>query len=107
MNCACEQSAGEPGQEYQAMKSAYELAMERMEKEQGPTRSLTDAQKATLADIDNRFEAKEAETRVDFESRMAANPAEAAELKAAMMEALASLREKHEKEKAAVWDSAD
>jgi len=88
------------------MKSAYELAMERLEKEQGPSRSLTDDQKAALADVDKRFEAKEAETRVDFESRIAADRANAPSLQAELLQTLASLREKREKEKAAIWDAA-
>ena len=43
-----------------AMKSAYELAMERLAKDQ-PIVTLTDAQKAQLAEIDALFKAKIAE----------------------------------------------
>lgn len=42
------------------MKSAYELAMERLEKS-APTVALTDDQKAQLAEIDSQFKAKIAE----------------------------------------------
>ncbi len=42
------------------MKSAYELAMERLEKS-APTVSLTDAQKAEIAEIDSTFKARIAE----------------------------------------------
>ena len=42
------------------MKSAYELAMERLEKN-APTVSLTDEQKAQIADIDSSYRAKIAE----------------------------------------------
>lgn len=42
------------------MKSAYELAMERLNK-QSPTIKLTDKQKAQLAEIDSKFNAKIAE----------------------------------------------
>ena len=42
------------------MKSAYELAMERLEKK-APTMSLNDAQKAQLAEIDSTFKARIAE----------------------------------------------
>lgn len=42
------------------MKSAYELAMERLEK-QSPTSRLTDAQKAEIAEIDSTYRAKAAE----------------------------------------------
>ena len=39
------------------MKSAYELAMERLEKE-SPTQELTDAQKAELSELSKVYEAK-------------------------------------------------
>jgi ABC-type Fe3+-hydroxamate transport system substrate-binding protein len=42
------------------MKSAYELAMERLEKG-APTVVLTDAQKAEVAEIDSTFKARIAE----------------------------------------------
>ena len=42
------------------MKSAYELAMERLEKSK-PSVSLTDEQKAQIAEIDSSFRAKIAE----------------------------------------------
>lgn len=45
------------------MKSAYELAMSRLEK-QSPTSHLTDTQKAEIAEIDNSFTAKIAEREV-------------------------------------------
>jgi hypothetical protein len=41
------------------MKSAYELAMERLKRDDAePSKPLTDAQKAQLADIEQRFKAK-------------------------------------------------
>jgi hypothetical protein len=45
------------------MKSAYELAMERLEK-QAPTEKLTDEQKAQIAEIDSVYKAKVAEKEV-------------------------------------------
>ena len=42
------------------MKSAYELAMERLEKS-APSVTLTDAQKKQIAEIDSNFRAKIAE----------------------------------------------
>ena len=42
------------------MKSAYELAMERLEKS-APTLTLTDAQKSEIAEIDSTFKARIAE----------------------------------------------
>lgn len=45
------------------MKSAYELAMERLE-ESGPSAALTDEQKKELADIDAVHDAKRAEREI-------------------------------------------
>lgn len=54
-----------PGQEEQTglfslMKSAYELAMERLE-QQSPSLKITDDQRARLAEIDSLYKAKMAE----------------------------------------------
>ena len=45
------------------MKSAYELAMERLEK-QAPSQKLTEAQKADIAEIDSLYKSKIAEKEV-------------------------------------------
>ena len=45
------------------MKSAYELAMERLE-QSAPQTKLTDEQKAEIADLDSKFKAKIAEREV-------------------------------------------
>ena len=45
------------------MKSAYELAMERLQKNT-PSTSLSDEQKAQLAEIDSQFQAKIAEKKI-------------------------------------------
>ena len=45
------------------MKSAYELAMERLQKS-SPTITLTPEQKAELAEIDSSFKAKIAERKI-------------------------------------------
>ena len=52
------------------MKSAYELAMERLEKS-APTVKLNDEQKAEISDLDNRFKAKIAEKEVFLEGLIA------------------------------------
>jgi len=47
------------------MKSAYELAMERLEKDAPSTgASLTDEQKQALAEIDTKYQAKVAEKEI-------------------------------------------
>ncbi|MEY2486386.1 MAG: competence protein ComEC [Verrucomicrobiota bacterium] len=53
-----------------SMKSAYELAMERLQKG-APTVSLTDDQKKQLAEIDSSFKAKIAEREVFLKGEIA------------------------------------
>jgi hypothetical protein len=52
------------------MKSAYELAMERLEK-QAPQIKLTAAQKKELAELDSRYAAKVAEREISLKDEMA------------------------------------
>jgi hypothetical protein len=52
------------------MKSAYELAMERLQKD-APTLSLTEDQKKQLAEIDSTFKAKIAEREVFLQGEIA------------------------------------
>ena len=51
------------------MKSAYELAMERLEKS-APTVSLTDAQKAQIAEVDSTFKARIAERELFLQGKI-------------------------------------
>jgi hypothetical protein len=51
------------------MKSAYELAMERLEKA-APTQKLTEAQKADIADIESLYQSKIAEREVFLASQL-------------------------------------
>ena len=52
------------------MKSAYELAMERLEK-QSPTAKLNEEQKAAIAEIDSTYKAKIAEREVFLKDQIA------------------------------------
>jgi len=52
-----------------AMKSAFELAMERLEKE-SPTQELTDEQKTKLAELSKVYEAKIADREVFLNGEM-------------------------------------
>jgi len=54
----------------QNMKSAYELAMERLQK-QSPTQQLTEEQKAQMAELDSVFKAKKAEREVFLRGEIA------------------------------------
>jgi uncharacterized protein YllA (UPF0747 family) len=65
------------------MKSSYELAMERLNKN-APTKKLTDAQKKQLAELDSKYAAKIAEREIALNAEIA---------KAADFEKEESLRE--------------
>ena len=51
------------------MKSAYELAMERLQK-QAPTVKLTVAQKAELAELDSQYAAKVAQREIGLKDEI-------------------------------------
>lgn len=52
------------------MKSAYELAMERLNK-QSPTTPLSNSQKAQLAELDSRYAARVAEREITIKGQIA------------------------------------
>lgn len=89
------------------MKTAYELAMERLEKASGPTRKLSNAQKARIAEIEKIYDARIAETKLASESEMlSADSMEALnKFKQGLADAIASIEERREKEKEAVWNA--
>lgn len=80
------------------MKSAYELAMERMG---GAARKLTDKQKQALAEVDSRMNAKVAETEIMFDQQLAteADPAKAAFIKQTRHQQITKVKENAEEEK--------
>ena len=51
------------------MKSAYELAMERLEKK-APTIKLTDEQKAQIAEVDSQYKARIAEKELFLKGKI-------------------------------------
>jgi len=87
------------------MKSAYELAMERLEREDPDAATpLTDAQKAELAKIEKRFKAKKAERKVFLDQQLAKARAEGdregvQQLERQITDELARLDEEKEAEK--------
>ena len=89
------------------MKSAYELAMERIEKASGPTKKLTNAQKAKIADIEKTYDAKIAEMKLSYESRFtsAQTIEELNAMQAELADKLAVLDDRRNKEKEAVWNA--
>jgi hypothetical protein len=85
------------------MKSAYELAMERLEKS-APTVQLTDAQKAQIAEIDSTYKARIAEKELFLqekirETRMAENYPEMEKLEAQLATELRRLQKDCEEKK--------
>jgi len=73
------------------MKSAYELAMERLG---GPPKELTDEQKASIAEIDAQMKARVAETEIMFDQQLAAetDPARAAFIQQTRQQQVASIK---------------
>lgn len=83
------------------MKSAYELAMGRLEKN-APTKKLSDAQKARLAGVDSEIQAKIAERKVFLEgeiAKAAGDPATQEQLQSQLAMDIARLEEKREEKK--------
>ncbi len=67
------------------MKTAYELAMERLSSKE-PTRKLTDSQKKALADIDSTYRAKMAERETFLGAKIAAARAGGAQEEAVVLQ---------------------
>lgn len=88
------------------MKSAYELAMSRLE-QSAPTHTLTDAQKLAIAEIDSEINAKIAEKKIFLDGELAkADPAGQDQIRRQLASELARLEEKREREKEKVRTSA-
>lgn len=81
------------------MKSAYELAMSRLEKN-SPSISLSEEQKRAIAEVDSEINAKIAEKKIFLEGQMLkAEPAEQEEIRRQLVSELQRLEEKREKQK--------
>ncbi|MEA2068905.1 MAG: hypothetical protein U9P12_06880 [Verrucomicrobiota bacterium] len=80
------------------MKSAYELAMERMG---GESNKLTDKQKVAIGEIDSRMKAKIAETEIMFDQQLAAetDPAKTAFAQQTRQQQIAKIKNDAESEK--------
>jgi hypothetical protein len=90
------------------MKSAFELAMSRLEKE-SPTQKLTDDQKRRLAEVDAEITAKIAEKKVFLEgeiAKAAGDPATEEQLRRQLAMEIASLEEKREDKKRKIREVA-
>lgn len=86
------------------MKSAYELAMSRLEKE-APVQKVTEAQKKQIAEVDSEITAKIAERKVFLESEIAKAAGDSLaqdELRRQLASEIARLEEKREEKKAKI-----
>ena len=89
------------------MKSAYELAMERLEKEDGPAKKLDDGQKEQIAGLERLSQAQIAEQKMAFEIRIAnaMDIDEVNKLRAELTEKIASIEKNRDAEKDNIWNS--
>ncbi|MEM9399014.1 MAG: hypothetical protein AAF984_02290 [Verrucomicrobiota bacterium] len=93
------------------MKSAYELAMERLA-EKNPAPKLTEKQKEEIKELNSVYESKIAERETFLRSLIAEaqiqnNFAEKAELEAQLSRDVATIKEEWELKKKKVWDHKD
>ena len=87
------------------MKSAYELALERLEKEQGPARTLTESQRARISELESVYAARVAERRLEMDTRIAtAPPAEVPGLQEQLATTLQSIEQELADKKDAIWN---
>jgi hypothetical protein len=89
------------------MKSAYELAMERLAANDGDRKVITEEQKAKLAEVDEKYRAKIAEREVFLAPKLAAaeatgNRSEAEDLRKQIANERARLEEEREAQKDAI-----
>lgn len=94
------------------MKTAYELAMERLAKQQGAGQTLTAEQKKRIADIESRAKAQTAELEIMQQQAVLAarekgDGEKLAELERQRVAELARIRERAEAEKASVRAGKD
>lgn len=90
------------------MKSAYEIAMEKLNATSGPVKSLSDKQKERVAEIDKSYDAKIAEAKLAYDEKLvAATLAEQPEIQQELASEIVRFEEKREKEKEEVWNEAD
>jgi len=88
------------------MKSAYELAMSRLEKS-SPAVQLTIEQKQQIAEVDNAINAKIAEKKIFLEDQIAKAPYQEREaLERQLVSELARLEEKRERDKEKIRNPA-
>ncbi|MDD4736880.1 MAG: hypothetical protein PHP44_12350 [Kiritimatiellae bacterium] len=83
------------------MKSAYELAMERLDKEQGASKKLSEGQKTAIAEVESRLKARLAELDIFFAQKVGAlgDPQERQSLQEEKTREIARAKDRAEEEK--------
>lgn len=91
------------------MKSAYELAMERLEKDNPSGPTLTDEQRQELAEIGSKYESKIAEARILAESKLkkATHMGEVQEIEASLQTDIRRLEAERDEKKNEVRQRAE
>jgi hypothetical protein len=89
------------------MKTAYEIALERLEKATGPTRKLTNAQRSRIAELDKEYDARIAELKLSYDARFgsATSPEDLENFRKELAEKLAGLEARRDREKETVWNA--
>lgn len=89
------------------MKSAYEIALEKMKAAGASQKKLTDDQKKRVAEIEKKYAARIAETKLTLEQRVAtASLDDRDALQQQLVDDVKRLEDKREAEKDAVWNEA-
>jgi len=81
--------------------------MEKLKKTHGDSKTLSDAQREEIAEIDKKYEAQLAEQRLTFDAKIStAPPEEVPKLKEDLADVITGIEAKRKTEKEAIWDSA-
>lgn len=92
------------------MKSAYELAMERLEKENPSRPSLTDEQKKAIAEINEKYEAKIAQAKIMADQQLVSAQGDyqtSEQIRARLREEIQKLEEERDSKKQQVREKKE
>ncbi len=89
------------------MKSALEIALEKMEENSGPARRLSSEEKAVIADINTRCDADIAAARLDYDQRISQvdTPEQLQILREELAGIISKIEEKRTSECDRVWNA--
>jgi hypothetical protein len=82
-----------------ALKSAFELAMERLAVKGGPLLKLTDEQKNKIAEIERKAQAKIAELKIMNEAKSTSEPDDGKTQEDLLLQEIAKIKDRAEEEK--------